>query len=146
MTISNIKTGLVDVFEEKIPIEKTKDIVIARQRGRQLAHQYAFSKSEQTRFATAISEITRNVLTYANNGYCLFSVTCAEKKDTISARIIDNGPGIEDIKLALQDGYSGGSGLGLGLPGAKRLVHSLFIESSPGLTTIDIAICRQKRC
>lgn len=146
MTISNITTGCVDVFEEKIAIDTTKDIVVARQRGRELAHQYAFSKSEQTRFATAISELTRNVLTYATSGYCLFSVVCAEKKDVVSARIIDNGPGIDDIKLALQDGYSGGSGLGLGLPGAKRLVHSLSIESAPGLTTVDIAICRQKRC
>ncbi len=145
MTISNITTGLVDVFEETIPIVTTKDIVTARQRGRELAHQYEFSKSEQTRFATAISELARNVLTYAEKGKCLFSIKTADKKDVILARIIDNGPGIADIEKALTDGYSGGSGLGLGLPGAKRLVHSLSIQSSPGLTTIDIAIARQKR-
>jgi|TARA_B100000767_G_C19763881_1_gene536501 serine/threonine-protein kinase RsbT len=145
MTTSEKPTGLDNVFEQTITIETTQDIVIARQKGRELAQQYAFSKSEQTRFATAISELTRNVLTYAVAGECLFAVTCASKKDTILARIIDNGPGIADLELALQDGYSGGTGLGLGLPGAKRLVHTFLVNSSPGLTMIDITICRQKR-
>ena len=144
MTISNLSSELVSVFQETVAINTTQDIVIARQKGRELAQQYAFSKSEQTRFATAISELTRNVLTYAVSGECSFSVTCVNKKDIILARIIDNGPGIADIELALQDGYSGGSGLGLGLPGAKRLVHTFLIDSSPGLTTIDITICRHK--
>jgi serine/threonine-protein kinase RsbT len=144
MTNADISTKFVDVFEETIPIIATQDIVIARQRGRELAQKYAFSKSEQTRFATAISELTRNVLTYATSGHCSFSVRSANKKDVITARIIDHGPGIPNIKLALEDGYSGGAGLGLGLPGAKRLVHSFSVESAPGLTTIDIAISRQK--
>ena len=144
MTTFNMSSGLVSAFQEIIAINTTQDIVIARQKGRELAQQYAFSKSEQTRFATAISELTRNVLTYAVSGECLFSVTCVNKKDTILARIIDNGPGIADIELALQDGYSGGTGLGLGLPGAKRLVHTFSIDSSPGLTVIDITICRHK--
>lgn len=144
MTISNLSSELVSVFQETVAIKTTQDIVIARQKGRELAQQYAFSKSEQTRFATAISELTRNVLTYAVSGECSFSVTCVNKKDIILARIIDNGPGIADIELALQDGYSGGAGLGLGLPGAKRLVHTFLIDSSPGLTTIDITICRHK--
>jgi serine/threonine-protein kinase RsbT len=145
MSTSEVTKGLDKVFDETIAINTTQDIVIARQKGRELAQRYAFSKSEQTRFATAISELTRNVLTYANEGQCLFSVTCANKKDTILARIIDNGPGIADLELALQDGYSGGTGLGLGLPGAKRLVHTFIVNSSPGLTMIDITICRHKR-
>jgi serine/threonine-protein kinase RsbT len=145
MTTSETPVGLDNVFEQTITIETTQDIVIARQKGRELAQQYAFSKSEQTRFATAISELTRNVLTYAVAGKCSFAVSCASKKDTILARIIDNGPGIADLELALQDGYSGGTGLGLGLPGAKRLVHTFLVNSSPGLTTIDITICRHKR-
>jgi serine/threonine-protein kinase RsbT len=145
MSTSEVTKGMDKVFDETIAINTTQDIVIARQKGRELAQRYAFSKSEQTRFATAISELTRNVLTYANEGQCLFSVTCANKKDTILARIIDNGPGIADLELALQDGYSGGTGLGLGLPGAKRLVHTFIVNSSPGLTMIDITICRHKR-
>jgi serine/threonine-protein kinase RsbT len=145
MSTSEVTKGLDKVFDETIAINTTQDIVIARQKGRELAQRYAFSKSEQTRFATAISELTRNVLTYANEGRCSFSVTCANKKDTILARIIDNGPGIADLELALQDGYSGGTGLGLGLPGAKRLVHTFIVNSSPGLTMIDITICRHKR-
>ncbi len=144
MTISNLSSELVSVFQETVAINTTQDIVIARQKGRELARQYAFSKSEQTRFATAISELTRNVLTYAVSGECSFSVTSVNKKDIILARIIDNGPGIADIELALQDGYSSGTGLGLGLPGAKRLVHTFLLDSSPGLTTIDITICRHK--
>ena len=144
MSNSEAPEGLDKVFEQTISIETTQDIVIARQKGRELAQQYAFSKSEQTRFATAISELTRNVLTYAVAGKCSFAVSCASKKDTILARIIDNGPGIADLELALQDGYSGGTGLGLGLPGAKRLVHTFLVNSSPGLTMIDITICRQK--
>ncbi len=145
MSTFEATTGLDNVFEQTIAIKTTQDIVIARQKGRELAQRYAFSKSEQTRFATAISELTRNVLTYASEGECSFSVTCANKKDTILARIIDNGPGIADLELALQDGYSGGIGLGLGLSGAKRLVHTFTINSSPGLTMIDISICRHKR-
>jgi serine/threonine-protein kinase RsbT len=145
MTTSETPVGLDNVVEQTITIETTQDIVVARQKGRELAQRYAFSKSEQTRFATAISELTRNVLTYAVAGECFFAVTCASKKDTILARIIDNGPGIADLELALQDGYSGGTGLGLGLPGAKRLVHTFLVNSSPGLTMIDITICRQKR-
>ena len=145
MSNSKAPEGLDKVFDETIAIKTTQDIVIARQKGRELAQQYAFSKSEQTRFATAISELTRNVLTYAVAGKCSFAVSCASKKDTILARIIDNGPGIANLELALQDGYSGGTGLGLGLPGAKRLVHTFLVNSSPGLTMIDITICRHKR-
>ena len=145
MMIPEVSKDLDKIFKETIAIQTTQDIVNARQKGRDLAQRYAFSKSEQTRFATAISELTRNVLTYATAGQCSFTVTCTNKKDTISARIMDNGPGIADIELALQDGYSGGKGLGLGLPGAKRLVHTFEISSSPGLTIIDISICRQKR-
>jgi serine/threonine-protein kinase RsbT len=145
MTTSEIPRGLDNILEHTVAIKTTQDIVIARQKGRELAQRYAFSKSEQTRFATAISELTRNVLTYATAGECSFAVTCSSKKDTILARIIDNGPGIANLELALQDGYSGGTGLGLGLPGAKRLVHTFLIDSSPGLTIIDISICRHKR-
>jgi serine/threonine-protein kinase RsbT len=145
MSNSEAPEGLDSVFEQTITIETTQDIVIARQKGRELAQQFAFSKSEQTRFATAISELARNVLTYAVAGKCSFAVSCESKKDTILARIIDNGPGIANLELALQDGYSGGTGLGLGLPGAKRLVHTFLVNSSPGLTMIDISICRHKR-
>ena len=145
MSNSEAPEGLDSVCEQTITIETTQDIVIARQKGRELAQQYAFSKSEQTRFATAISELTRNVLTYAIAGKCSFAVSCTSKKDTIFARIIDNGPGIANLELALQDGYSGGTGLGLGLPGAKRLVHTFLVNSSPGLTMIEITICRHKR-
>ncbi|MDP7593062.1 MAG: ATP-binding protein [Litorilituus sp.] len=136
--------GMSPEVSEHVPICSTKDIVTARQKGRELAHCFKFSKGEQTRFATAISELTRNILTYADTGSCQFYVYTDKNYHTIMAKIIDHGPGIENPKLAMTDGYSSGNGLGLGLPGAKRLVHELSIKSEPGLTQIEITI-RQKK-
>ena len=144
MSVSNSLSQADLIFEQRIAIVSTTDIVRARQTGRDLAAEQEFSRSEQTRFATAISELTRNVLTYAGEGHCYFTVNSSQKRTSVRACISDNGPGIQDINLALQDGYSGGNGLGLGLPGAKRLVHSFSIHSVPGETVINIAISRQK--
>ena len=138
-----LHNAVVDVTESNVPITATSDIVAARQNGRRLAEQYKFTKSQQTRFATAISELARNVLTYAVKGDCLFSVPNSPNKIIITAAVIDNGPGIEDIGLALKDGYSGGYGLGLGLSGARRLVDAFSIESTPGLTKVEVSIIRQ---
>lgn len=135
--------AVVDVAESKVLIATTSDIVSARQYGRKLAEVNHFTKSQQTRFATAISELTRNVLTYAVQGECLFSVTRNTRQVIVTAIVVDKGPGIENIELALQDGFSGGHGLGLGLPGAKRLVDLFAIESKPGLTSVQISIVRQ---
>ena len=132
----------VDMVETKIRITNTSDIVSARQSGRHLAEINHFTRSQQTRFATAISELSRNVLTYAVEGECLFSVSSSPKKVIVTALVVDQGPGIADVELALQDGYSGGHGLGLGLPGAKRLVDSFSIESKPGLTKVQVSIIR----
>ena len=125
-----------------IDIRVAGDIVTARQAGRSLAQTHEFNRSQLTRFATAISELTRNVLTYASTGKCGFRVFRRVNKLLVCAVIVDYGPGIDDIEIAMQDGYSGGSGLGLGLPGARRLVDEFLIESRPGLTRIDVSICR----
>ncbi len=127
-----------------LQISTTSDIVTARQTGRELAKKLGFSKGEQTRFATAISELTRNIITYADKGRCEFYSYEKENYQIISAKMIDHGPGIDNPQLAITDGYSSGSGLGLGLPGAKRLVHELLIESVPGLTEIKISIKQKK--
>lgn len=144
MSVSNSLSQADLIFEQRIAIVSTTDIVRARQTGRDLAAEQEFSRSEQTRFATAISELTRNVLTYAGKGHCFFTVNSSQKVTSVRACISDNGPGIHDIKLALQDGYSGGNGLGLGLSGARRLVHSFSIHSVSGETVINIAISRQR--
>jgi serine/threonine-protein kinase RsbT len=127
-----------------VQILSTKDIIVARQQGRELAQNYGFSKGDQIRFATAISELTRNIITYAVQGRCEFYTSENEQEHIILAKIIDHGPGIDNPLLAITDGYSSGSGLGLGLSGAKRLVHEFLIESTPGLTTIEINIKKRK--
>ncbi len=127
-----------------VQIFSTKDIIIARQQGRNLAQSYGFSKGEQTRFATAISELTRNIITYADQGRCEFYTEENQQEHIIIAKIIDHGPGIDNPLLAITDGYSSGAGLGLGLSGAKRLVHDFLIQSAPGLTIIEINIKKRK--
>jgi serine/threonine-protein kinase RsbT len=118
-----------------VPIEREADIVAARQKGRELAASLGFSSTDQTLLATAISEVARNIVTYAGKG----RVTLTSVQDGLRRGLIvvakDEGPGIADIELALRDGYSTGKSLGLGLPGARRLVDSLAIESVVGVGT-----------
>lgn len=118
--------------EIEIPIASEADIVVARQAGRAMANELGFSLTDATLIATAISEVARNITTYARRGI----VTC-ETIESNGARGLlvvaeDDGPGISDIDLAMQDGFSTGQGMGLGLPGAKRLMDEFEIESEPG--------------
>ena len=117
---------------EKIPIRSDVDIVIARQKGRALAAQIGFTGSDLTVIATAVSEIARNIVSYAGSGEIHFAGAQNGAKRGISIIAHDEGPGIPDVALALQDGYTTGKSLGLGLPGAKRLMDEFEIESSVG--------------
>lgn len=121
--------------EVRIKILSEKDIVLARERGRALAQELGFSSSDPTLVATAISEVARNILKFAGRGeIVLVSVTQNPKKGiVIMAR--DEGPGIPDIPLAMRDGYSTSNGLGLGLPGARRLMDEFEVESVVGKGT-----------
>ena len=121
--------------EVRIKILSEKDIVLARERGRALAQELGFSSSDPTLVATAISEVARNILKFAGRGeIVLVSVTQNPKKGiVIMAR--DEGPGIPDIPLAMRDGYSTSNGLGLGLPGARRLMDDFEVESVVGKGT-----------
>lgn len=119
----------------RVPINSDTDIVTARQKGRALAAQLGFSGSELTLIATAISEVARNIVEYAGSGEILFTPVSQSGQHGIVIVAQDEGPGIPDIERALQDGYSTSGGLGLGLPGAKRLVDDLQIESEPGRGT-----------
>lgn len=121
------------VDELRIPV--TADVVTARQRGRELAAQAGFSSGDQTVIAAAISEIARNILNYAKRGEVLLSVETNGDKQGVVIVARDQGPGIPDVDRALEDGYSTSGGLGLGLPGARRLMDDFNVSSKVGQGT-----------
>lgn len=114
----------------RVSIASDKDVVQARQTGRELAARAGFSSGDQTVIAAAISEIARNVLMYARQGEILISVVMNGDHSGVMIVARDEGPGIPDIERALRDGYSTSGGLGLGLPGAKRLMDDFEIVSA----------------
>ncbi len=118
---------------ERIAIESDADVVTARQRARQLAVGLEMPSTDQTLLATAISEIARNITTYAERGEVLIDLV-RDANGRRGVRVIarDDGPGIADLERALTDGYTTGGGLGLGLPGARRLVDEFDIQTTPG--------------
>ena len=115
--------------ELSIPILTDADIVRARQQGREVASQLTFTPSDLTVIASAISELARNIFSYAGHGEIV--VGLVERNGRRGVRIIarDEGPGIRDVDLALQDGYSTSGSLGLGLPGVRRLVDEFEIRT-----------------
>ena len=127
-----------------IEIKTERDIVIARQAGREMARELGFGSADQTRLATAISELARNALRYASEGTCVVTDESDPNMLRIGVKVEDHGPGILDIDRAMEDGYSTGGGLGAGLPGARRLVQEFDIESAPGHTVVSIAMVRRR--
>jgi serine/threonine-protein kinase RsbT len=121
--------------EVAVPIASAADIVGARQRGRELAAQIGFTGSDLTVIATAISELARNIVEYATRGEIRLNLTQRGSRLGIQIVARDYGPGIHDVSRALQDGYSTGSGLGLGLPGVRRLVDDFEVVSVVGKGT-----------
>jgi serine/threonine-protein kinase RsbT len=119
-----------------VDVGNPDDIVAARQAGHQMAHALGFSLTDVTMIATAISEIARNITSYAGRGEVRVGIQYRDGRQALVVRAEDDGPGIVDIERALEDGYSTGRGLGLGLPGARRLMDRLVVESSPGKGTI----------
>jgi len=119
-----------------VDVDDSDDIVTARQAGHELARQLGFSLTDVTMIATAISEIARNITSYAGRGEVRVGIQYRDGRQALVVRAEDDGPGIADIERALEDGYSTGRGLGLGLPGARRLMDRLVVESSPGNGTI----------
>src|SRR2546427_4099797 len=132
--------------EHRLPIGSEHDILTARQRGRELAAEAGFSGSDLTLVATAISEIARNIMEYAGRGEIAFSLVRDGENQAIVVVARDQGPGIPDVAQAMQDGYSTGRSLGLGLPGARRLMDEFEIDSRPGAgTTVTMKKWVQKR-
>jgi serine/threonine-protein kinase RsbT len=125
--------------EIRVPIGSDLDIVSARQKGRELASHLGFSSSELAIIATAISELARNIVRYARTGEIILKLI--ERGDKRGVHIVarDQGPGIRNLELAMQDGYSTSGGLGLGLPGVRRLMDEFEIISKNGEgTTVTI--------
>jgi len=121
--------------EAVLAVTSDVDIVSARQKGRELAAQAGFSEGDQTVIAAAISEIARNIVMYAKRGEITLSLLADGDRAGLKVVAIDQGPGITDIPRALQDGYSTSGGLGLGLPGARRLMDEFDVHSRPGTGT-----------
>lgn len=115
--------------EVRIPIRSDADVVTARRKGRELAAQAGFSATELTIIATAISEIARNIVMFAERGEVVVSLVGENSRQGVTVVARDSGPGIPDLERALQDGYSGYGGMGLGLPGSRRLMDEFEITS-----------------
>ncbi|MGA7671085.1 MAG: ATP-binding protein [Nitrolancea sp.] len=125
-----------------LTVSNEQDVVTARAEARAIAQRLGFGIVDQSRIATAVSELTRNVLRYADNGRGEVDIRVARNvsdRDGIEIVVTDSGPGIADVDLVLQAGYSSGRGLGLGLSGTRRLMDEMEIESEVGRgTTITI--------
>ncbi|MFL5851716.1 MAG: anti-sigma regulatory factor [Solirubrobacteraceae bacterium] len=122
--------------ERRITIRSDDDVVAARREARELAASLGFEPTDLTLLATAISEVARNITAYAGEGEIVVSVRYNGGRLGIRVVARDAGPGIDDVDLALRDGYSTGEGLGLGLPGARRLVDEFAIDTAPGRGTV----------
>lgn len=119
----------------RIPINSDADIVLARAQGRMLANELGFPSTDATVVATAISEVARNIVQYASHGEIVLWLDQKEGKKGLVIVAKDEGPGIDDIGVVMQPGYSTANSLGLGLPGAKRLMDEFEIASLPGKGT-----------
>jgi serine/threonine-protein kinase RsbT len=122
-------------IEATIPIQHDVDVLLARKTARVLAVRLGFSSTDLGLIATAISEIARNILHYAQRGEMTVEAVEEPARRGIVVTARDAGPGIADVAQAMQDGYSTGAGLGLGLPGARRLMDDFSIESKVGVGT-----------
>ncbi len=128
---------------ETVPINTSADVVAVRQLVRQRTAELRFGLVDQTKMVTAASELARNTLDHGRGGTCTAEVV--QNGTRVGLRLVfeDKGPGIPDVELALKDGYTTGSGLGLGLGGSRRLVSEFEIQTVPGEGT-KITVVRWK--
>ncbi len=122
-----------------VRIQYEHDVVAARQRTRELAEALGFDTQQQTRLATAVSEIARNAFSYAGSGKVEFSLNGNTAPQLLSIRVVDNGPGIRNLDEIQAGTYRSKTGMGLGIIGSQRLIDRFFIESSPGKGTTVVA-------
>jgi serine/threonine-protein kinase RsbT len=120
---------------ETIPVDSSQDIVRVRQVVRTEAAAQGLSLVDQTKIVTAASELARNMVNYAGRGTVHVERVVNGARLGLKVSFEDEGPGIPDIELAMKEGYTSGDGLGLGLPGSRRLVNEFTIDSEPGRGT-----------
>jgi serine/threonine-protein kinase RsbT len=118
-----------------LPVRIEQDVVLARQAVRRIAQDRGMRLIDQTKLVTAVSELARNTVVYGGGGDMDWEIIEEGPRTGIRLTFRDEGPGIPDIKLAMTDGWTSGSGLGLGLTGAKRLVDEFELDSTPGIGT-----------
>jgi serine/threonine-protein kinase RsbT len=128
---------------EVIPIRTEHDIVLARQAVRRLSVEATFGLVDQTKMVTAASELARNTVVYGGGGVLQCESLLEGARRGLRLTFSDEGPGIADLSLAMKDGWTSGSGMGLGLSGAKRLVNEFEIDTAPGRGT-RVTITRWK--
>ncbi len=122
--------------DETMPVRTSDDVVRVRQAVRARAVGAGFSLVDQTKIVTAASEIARNTVDYGGGGTARIEVLRNGQRHGVRLTFTDQGPGIADLTMALKDGYTTGSGLGLGLSGAKRLCNEFDVRSAPGQGTV----------
>ena len=120
---------------DTLPVRNEHDIVLARQHVRRLTQELGFGLVDQTKMVTAASELARNAVIYGQGGVVRWEVLSEGARRGLRLHFIDEGPGIPNLQQALTDGWTSGSGMGLGLSGAKRLVNEFDIDSAPGRGT-----------
>lgn len=125
------------------PIRSEQDVVACRQLVRTLTQELKFSLVDQTKMVTAASELSRNTLVHGGGGQVRWEAIQQGPRQGLRLHFEDQGPGIADVRQALVDGWTSSNGMGLGLPGSKRLVHEFEIESAPGAGT-RVSITRWK--
>jgi serine/threonine-protein kinase RsbT len=128
---------------DALPIRLEQDVVLARQTVRRLAQQLGFGIVDQTKLVTAASELARNTLIYGGGGELRWESVTDGARRGLRLHFVDEGPGIFDVQQALADGWSSGTGLGLGLPGAKRLVNDFELHTEVGKGT-RVSVTRWK--
>ena len=119
----------------KVEIKTTEDIITSRSVAKEMAKEMGFGIVDQTKIATAISELTRNIILYAGQGRVDIKAIAAANRKGLEIICEDQGPGIADINLAMQDGFSTSKGLGMGLPGAKRPMDEFDLQAERGKGT-----------
>jgi serine/threonine-protein kinase RsbT len=129
--------------EGSLPLRSEEDIVASRQKVRVLTQQLKFSLVDQTKMITAASELSRNTVVHGRGGTMRWELVDDGVRRGLRLHFEDEGPGIADMKLALTDGWTSGGGMGLGLPGSKRLVQEFELHSTPGQGT-RVSITRWK--
>ncbi len=130
---------------DEIPIQTEGDIVAARRAIRDAATALGFGQTDVARIVTASSELARNVYRYAGEGLMRWKAMDLGDRVAIEVQFVDHGPGIADLSMAMSEGYSTGGGMGMGLPGAKRLVDEFDVQSAAGQgTTVTLRKWRRK--